>query len=110
MREPAEQPCKQCPFRKSGGLAGYLGPYPSSEALVEDLYDRDGDFPCHTTRANGGAGPITRNTRRCAGGLTYMNNDCKLSRNRAIALEQSQLNDNPAVARNLDELVKTHGR
>jgi len=100
MASNYQEPCAQCPFARH--CKGYLGPYKTTDELV-DLVTRDeAFFPCHMSMKK-------RPDKHCTGALVFMNQSCKLSRDPKIALLQKIApKTHPKVFRNRIEMKEYH--
>jgi hypothetical protein len=87
-RGATKKACAECPFRRTS-MKGYLGPWESPQALIQQAFS-EGGFACHMTVGEGGN---EYRYRVCAGSLVCANKSVKLYRDRNLQRLQSQAED-----------------
>lgn len=113
-----KKPCGECPFRKRSS-PGWIGNYESVKEIVDHV-ESDYKFPCHMDAnalidEDAGHGDMFERSMEanelaspCIGGLQFMNNKCKLSRDKEIARVQREVGKNPDVFSSVLEMVAHH--
>lgn len=118
--DPPKHPCMECPFRKKS-LKGYIGGHASPQEIV-DIVMADVKFPCHM-QVNAVSNQLERDDEmphpeafdialaaagHCTGSLIFMNNICKLSRDRAVVSLQDKVGRSEDVFDRPEAMVKYH--
>ncbi len=110
-----KNPCSDCPFRLKS-MPGWLGPYEVVEQIVGKI-DVGIKFECHThanaiNDKNGGRSAdypdAAEAANHCAGALAFMNNTCRLSRNREIAKLQDKVGERTDVFADQQQMIAHH--
>lgn len=105
-----KNPCKECPFRKDSP-PGWIGTHSSAQEIV-DIVKHDQYFPCHMKVDYNDPDWKDKITEKphCVGGLAFMNNSCKVSRDPVIAAMQKDVGRRDDVFSFGHEMVEHHAR
>ena len=103
--------CKECPFHKKSA-AGWIGEHNHIDEII-DYAIHDVPFPCHMeVNSLVEKGYVFKKAYKtannCTGQLQFMNNMCKLSRDKKIALLQKEAGRSELIFKTPTEMRSHH--